>query len=422
MDITQPGTYYANLRVASEDVYNMGARMIPVQMTVTPSATLGKLDGNITGLGYCDANPAPLNRGVVTINDGTTDVASLFTDVDGYYQYWLNAGTYTVTASDNGHGINSAVVIVNAGVTSTAPINLRWIKPCVNTTSDSLSANLTLGVSTTLPITFANTGAGSASWFVREQNRGFSPLAPTVGPDILVLNGSNAGAGVNDIQAITRTLEGLGYAVNSGYVVTGAWYLTGTVANLNDYKYVIFVGLPFGNTTPGTVIPDRLDVLHGQWRQPVNQRRRLCAYSLPVSGAALPGAPGELPANPLYCRRRRFTRAGSRSRHHDGRIPLCNRIPHRTAWKSRGTLGVGIFQNPDPRSGWAGTRVAHNGYRAMYLGRDFNLTDSSTLNTITRMAILQRALNWLTPDDVDWLSEDVTGGSLPPDNGCSPSR
>jgi hypothetical protein len=419
--ITQPGTYYANLRVASEDAYNVGARTIPVQMTVTPSATLGKLDGAITGLGYCDVNPAPLNRAVVAIDDGASDVASLFSDVNGYYQYWLNEGTYTVTASYDGHLDNTAVLTINAGLTTTTPIDLRWAKPCVSTTPNSLSANLEMGVSTTLPLTFANIGAGSASWFVREQDRGFEPLASTAGPDIAVVNGdNNSTANANHIQAITRTLENLGYALNSGYIITGAWYMTGTIANLNNYKYVIFVGLPFGNTTPGTVIPDVLMSYLDN------------GGSLLVSDNNFARILSQYPALPYlarladYLQIRYVSDTGSRGPAVGQDImasvnPNLNPDTSADSVEISGTLGVGIFQNPDPRSGWAGTRVARNGYRAMYLGWDFNLTDSnSPLNTVTRTQILQRALNWLTPDDVDWLSEDVIGGSLPPDNGSQP--
>ncbi len=57
-DVDQPGEYNATLQVDTDTPY--GAVDVPVTMFVTIPPSWGKLQGTVTGLGYCDANPAPL--------------------------------------------------------------------------------------------------------------------------------------------------------------------------------------------------------------------------------------------------------------------------------------------------------------------------------------------------------------------------
>ena len=118
--ITQPGTYTAMLKVANEDDGNTPLS-VPVTMTVLSSATQGKLNGTVSGLLYCDGGPGtPLNNASVHIFDGVSTSITLKTDTAGYYQQWLEAGTYTVTVSAANY-LGQAVtgVIVSGGVTTT---------------------------------------------------------------------------------------------------------------------------------------------------------------------------------------------------------------------------------------------------------------------------------------------------------------
>ena len=66
--VGQPGEYYANLRVRTDDPVH-GALVVPVTMTINAPADWGKLDGTVTSLGYCDVNPAPAEDASVLITD-----------------------------------------------------------------------------------------------------------------------------------------------------------------------------------------------------------------------------------------------------------------------------------------------------------------------------------------------------------------
>ena len=116
----------------------------------------------MTGLGYCDVNPAPLNAANVIVQNSLGVTLTLTTNAAGYYQEWLNQGPYTVTVAPANYSSGMATGSVTGGLTTTLNLNLRWLQPCVGfTPSAGLSANLAMGVSTTLPMTISNSGAFS---------------------------------------------------------------------------------------------------------------------------------------------------------------------------------------------------------------------------------------------------------------------
>ena len=211
--VTQPGTYYASLNLNTDDA-NLSSVTIPVTMTVVPTATQGKLNGTVTGLGYCDVNPAPLNAASVIVQNSLGLTHMLTTDAAGYYQEWLDQGTYTVTVAPANYLPGTASGSVTGGYTTTLNVPLRWLKPCVGfTPSAGLSANLTMGVSTTLPMTISNSGAFSLTFSLKEADRGFTPLGAQA-VDVLVVNDASASA----TDAFTMALSNLGYT----YYVTAS--------------------------------------------------------------------------------------------------------------------------------------------------------------------------------------------------------
>ena len=113
---------------------------VPVTMTVEAPASWGKLDGTVTGLGYCDTDPAPLADANVLVEGADGYTANLVTNGNGFYSQWLNGIhsplTVTVTAPEHSSGLVTGVM-VSAGMTTTQNFNLRWLEPCVSTNPTS---------------------------------------------------------------------------------------------------------------------------------------------------------------------------------------------------------------------------------------------------------------------------------------------
>jgi uncharacterized repeat protein (TIGR01451 family) len=171
--ITQPGQYYAQLKVKEETPYQV--LNVPLTLTVTAPATWGKLTGTVTGLGYCDANPAPLADADVFVQSGSGLTRTITTNASGVYQLWLNQLqsplTVTITAAD--HQTSQAVgVIITGQVTTTASFDLRWLRPCLDANPTRFALAVDMGASITLPLTITNRGARLTAFELFEQAGG----------------------------------------------------------------------------------------------------------------------------------------------------------------------------------------------------------------------------------------------------------
>jgi hypothetical protein len=172
--ITQPGIYLAQLKIANDTPYVVPN--IPVTMTVT-APTWGKLNGTVTGLGYCDSDPAPLKDAKVVIV-GASDTYTVTTDADGYYQWWFDASQSPVSVhvmADGHTDGNSNGVVVTAGQTTTQNFDLRWLEPCVTSATQSMEVTLVVGYSTTLQLSLENGGAEGTDFRWAEQDKGVIP-------------------------------------------------------------------------------------------------------------------------------------------------------------------------------------------------------------------------------------------------------
>ncbi|HQK14685.1 MAG TPA: S8 family serine peptidase, partial [Anaerolineae bacterium] len=202
-EVTQPGEYYATLNVRSDDPVQ-GRLGVPVTMTVSAPATWGKLEGTVSGLGYCDANPAPLEGATVFVEASDGMTWTLTTGADGRYVLWLDEAhspvTVTVTAAEHESGAASGVVIVGQQ-TTTVDFGLRWLHPCVSVTPADLSAALELGQSTVLALTVTNNGAGVLDYELFEQDRGFTIASLVLPPLRLVEMPVTAGRPEEKIEA-----------------------------------------------------------------------------------------------------------------------------------------------------------------------------------------------------------------------------
>ena len=168
--VTQPGEYFGTLFVQSDDPIDANLA-VPVTMTVTPPATWGKLTGTVAGLGYCDADAAPVagTEVFVEASDGMT--YTLVTDDAGMYAVWMDETaspvTITVDVPDHEKGDVTGVPLVG-GNTTVVDFNLRWLVPCVGVAPDAVETTVELGATTTKPMTLTNTGAAAATWNLTE--------------------------------------------------------------------------------------------------------------------------------------------------------------------------------------------------------------------------------------------------------------
>jgi hypothetical protein len=140
-------------------------------MTVTAPANYGLLEGMVTSLGYCDANPEPAVGATVVIEATGGMSWTLTTDDSGYYGFYLDEAysPVSVTVSFAGHEGDSATGVTIAGqTTTTVDFDLRVLQPCV--AADPAALNVTVVVSNTATETLMieNAGALSTDWSLKE--------------------------------------------------------------------------------------------------------------------------------------------------------------------------------------------------------------------------------------------------------------
>lgn len=165
--VEQPGSYQARLRVVESTPYPPPT--LDATMNVTAPASFGTVSGTVTGLGYCDADPAPIAGATVFIQGGS-QVYQTTTDANGDYSWQLDAGQspLTISASAIGHVTAATTgIALAAGGTSTADVALRAALPCFDVVQSNLAATLESGDSDTRALTLANTGAvGVDPWLI----------------------------------------------------------------------------------------------------------------------------------------------------------------------------------------------------------------------------------------------------------------
>jgi N-acetylneuraminic acid mutarotase len=93
-EVSQPGVYTAYLSVGADTPYVTGK--VPVALTVAPPKTWGKVSGTV--LGTTDTGgTAPISGATVEL-DSSSSQYTLFTDANGGYGLWLDAGNSPLTA------------------------------------------------------------------------------------------------------------------------------------------------------------------------------------------------------------------------------------------------------------------------------------------------------------------------------------
>ncbi|MFO7696067.1 MAG: carboxypeptidase regulatory-like domain-containing protein, partial [Anaerolineae bacterium] len=386
-EITQPGNYYAQLRVDNDTPY--GPLVVPVTMTVSPPSSYGKLDGTVTGLGYCDVNPAPLEGAEVYVQSDLGMSWMVETDADGYYQLWLDEAhspfTVTVTYPVHETGMATGVDIVGEE-TTTENFDLRWLQPCVTADPDEFAVTVVLGEQLTETLELLNTGAASTDFEIREKDQGFTP---TAGEDVLVV--------AYDTTAAT--------AMEAALAANGLTYLRVTrdvfqatpVEDLLEYQAVFYAGGYSGDSwakamayldAGGSFLIADNDLGYGNGSTTFYQQYLQSTYATDA------GSDGVLTGVDIMA----------------GINPDISADPYPDDFDV-GAEGVEIFIAPTSKS--AGVRVERNDYRAVYLAWDYQYTGS----TADAEAIVAAAMQFLAAPDVPWLSLDPITGTLAADTG-----
>ena len=167
---SDPGTYTAELRVKHDDPLQQSVSL-PITLTVEPSPEYGRLEGVITGMGYCDSNPLTMAAEVlIQAQDGSS--WTVYTNpLDGSYFRWLLSGTYTVTASTENYMDATGIVEVIAQQTTQLNLDLRYLAPCMEMTPLEFSMTMPVDEQLAQTLTLSNSGAGELIWEVHETTR-----------------------------------------------------------------------------------------------------------------------------------------------------------------------------------------------------------------------------------------------------------
>jgi DNA-binding beta-propeller fold protein YncE len=158
----QPGVYTADLRI-SHNGEPQNPLLLPVTMTVQPTANMGWVEGIITDAG----TGSPLEATIIAQGQPYT----ITSDADtGHYQLWLDAGNYTLQVSADGYVAETQTVNIVAQQGTTQDFDLVLNVPVLNITHEDMSVAQDVGQTTTRALTITNDGPASLSFEIGEQD------------------------------------------------------------------------------------------------------------------------------------------------------------------------------------------------------------------------------------------------------------
>jgi len=184
-------------------------------MHVTLPATYGQITGTVMGLGPCDdpLTAVPLEGVAVTV-ESAMQTWTLFTGADGGYALWLDEAhsplTITAAMLDYVGQVVTGVTVISGTTTAVPDFALRPLAPCATVAPATIDEVLTLGMSTTVPITIGNTGAYTLAWTLSDDGTAWLDQDPTAGetaPD-------------GGTSAVTVTLDAAGFDQPGVYTAT----------------------------------------------------------------------------------------------------------------------------------------------------------------------------------------------------------
>jgi N-acetylneuraminic acid mutarotase len=183
-DITQPGSYLAEIRVSDTTPYQIAN--IPVTLTINPPASWGRVAGTVTGLAQCDQPGTPLHRAAIQLGD-----VALKSDTSGNFVYWLPAGSYDLAVSRPGYVPQTTNVTVVAGESTQHSVDLRLDAPCLATAPDAVAVALGQNGQAERPFSLTNSGAGSLHYQLLETTLPLTAVTVPTLPPATTANSSN---------------------------------------------------------------------------------------------------------------------------------------------------------------------------------------------------------------------------------------
>ncbi len=160
-----PGTYEASLCLFSNDPLRPLVE-VPVTLNTELPEGWGGVTGQVSSLGYCNADPSPVEGAVLTIT-GQTETLVLETDADGSYAAFLPASEspLTITATFPNHQDRTVSADLTVGSISTRDIELLLDEPCAEVQPEQINVSLDPGQSTFGVIELSNQrGNASLLW------------------------------------------------------------------------------------------------------------------------------------------------------------------------------------------------------------------------------------------------------------------
>ncbi len=397
--VNKPGTYKASAMVNSNDPQNQAIDVLTT-MVVTAPANWGVLQGTISSLGYCDANPAPLSGATVLITGSNGMTRTTTTGADGAFEFWLPdyGSPYSIQATEPDHLPASAGGIIVTGMgNTTQDLSLRWMRPCVTETPAFLSATVEWQASATLQMDLANTGPASSTFKISELPGQFIPMGVT-GNQILIVN--DGGSNTNPTNAFKTAMDNLGYT----YDVVSSSSSTGIPANMLNYMAVLYAGVPSSGAEQNQLIAyldggGRLVIADNDFGY-TDRTTVLYQTYFEATYIADSGSDGLIHGVDIE----------------DGTDVDISSDPYPDSFMI-GADATGIFANTSPRVNWAGMRISRQAYKAVYFSWDYHYAGGSTVGDPIETEILGKVMPWLTAADVDWLSAAPDQGILAADTG-----
>ncbi len=372
--VDQPGEYHMTLRVDGEPQLD-----VPVVMTVEPSATMGQIEGIVTSErpgGFLEAEILIENSGGITWTT-TSDPDT------GYYTYWLEAGTYNVTASAPGY-LDDAVtgLVITADATTTQDFELVLDAPWIVVDPAFLDVTVTFGGDFTDTLTVYNDGTLPLDFEISEHDEAFSP---TAGEDVLVVS--------NDSTADTAMETAL---TANGYTwleVTPTVFNTMPVVDLLEYQAVFWAGSC--STTYDAHVMAYLDAGGSFYISDNDQGyfyNASALYTTYLQATFVSDDPGI------------DTLIGEDFMTGLNPNIAADPYPDHFTVKAEGTR---IFQFTGGNA--AGVAVDRNGYKAIYTSWDFQQIASAA----DEVELVSRVMGFLGAQDIVWLSEAPITGTIP---------
>jgi len=180
--IDQPGDYEATLLILPDGGPGP-TKFVDVLLTVLPTAAMGRLQGTVTG----NRPGGPLAADILIESGGLTWTVP--TDpATGFYSYWLDAGSYNVTAGAVGYLSETVGVQITAQQTTTQDFELALLAPWAVVAPTSLAAALPQGTTATRTVTITNAGLAPLEYRLAERAGDYFPAANSIllmGDDLL---------------------------------------------------------------------------------------------------------------------------------------------------------------------------------------------------------------------------------------------